>query len=320
MSYEMEGRVRYTEIDPDQDLTVTGIINYLQDCACFHDLDSGFGVDFWGERKSAWVLTAWNIIIGKNPRYGERIKVRTDCYKLRTFLGFRNFRIFNEKGEVLVAADSRWALMNMEKGRPVSALKIIGDAYGKGEELPVEWEGKHIVLPCGQAETYEPIKITREYLDTNDHVNNGKYVEIALRYLPQKDINSPDVSSEGKGSEMIPSGVTDIRKLWIEYNSQAREGDIIIPKVIVCGNGSGSSYDGNGGSGSSDVICCSGSPDVTCCSGSPVENGGTSYIVSLENESGDSYCVIKTYDRLSESDKMIFDGPEYADPRPLGEA
>ena len=209
MGYEFDGRVRYSEIDADQHLTIPGIIDYLQDCACFHDLDAGFGVDFWQARDAAWILTAWNVDIIKYPVYGQKIRIRTDCYKLRTFLGYRNFRIFDEAGNVLVAGDSRWALMNMVKGRPIAAAKIIGDAYGAGDELDIEWEGKHVILP-ENAVNEEPFTVGKEHLDTNDHVNNGQYVSMAIRYLPS------DVK---------------IRKFWADYSAQARLGDVIYPAI-----------------------------------------------------------------------------------------
>ena len=207
--------MRYSEIDAEQNLTVPGIIDYLQDCACFHDLDAGFGVDFWKERDAAWILTSWNIDIIKYPVYGQKIRIRTDCYKLRTFLGFRNFRIFDETGNVLVAADSRWALMNMVKGRPVAAAAIVGDAYGIGEALDVKWEGKHVRLP-ENAEKREPFPVGTEHLDTNHHVNNGQYVSMAYAYLPE-DIN--------------------VVKFWADYSAQARLGDMIYPEVAASQDG-----------------------------------------------------------------------------------
>lgn len=31
--YSFESRIRYSEVDQNQELSVTGIINYLQDCS-----------------------------------------------------------------------------------------------------------------------------------------------------------------------------------------------------------------------------------------------------------------------------------------------
>ncbi len=209
MSYEIEGRVRYSEIDTKKRLTLPGIINYCQDIACFHDLDAGFGVDYWGERHTAWVLTAWNVDINKYPVYAQKIRIRTDSYRLRTFLGYRCFRIYDDKGNVLIAADSRWALMDMDKERPVSAAKLIGDAYGPGEDIGVKWEGKHIVLPGGMKKE-EPFAVGTEHLDTNHHVNNGQYISMACQYLPENIL---------------------VRKLWAEYTAQAKLGDVIYPET-----------------------------------------------------------------------------------------
>ena len=42
--YSIESRVRYSEVDEHQDLSITGIINYFQDCSTFQSEDLGWGL------------------------------------------------------------------------------------------------------------------------------------------------------------------------------------------------------------------------------------------------------------------------------------
>ena len=44
--YTFDSRVRYSETDEEGRLTVTGIINYMQDCSTFQSEDARVGVEY----------------------------------------------------------------------------------------------------------------------------------------------------------------------------------------------------------------------------------------------------------------------------------
>ena len=75
--YEIEGRVRFSEIDHRRRMTLPAIINYFQDCSIFQSEELGYGLAYLKERKKAWMLSAWQIAILRYPRMGERIAVST---------------------------------------------------------------------------------------------------------------------------------------------------------------------------------------------------------------------------------------------------
>ena len=43
--YELNSRVRYSETDIDAKLSLTGIMNYMQDCSTMQSEDAGSGSD-----------------------------------------------------------------------------------------------------------------------------------------------------------------------------------------------------------------------------------------------------------------------------------
>ena len=71
--YSFNARIRYSEVGEDQQLTVPGVVNYLQDCSTFQSEDLGMGVRYLSEHNRAWWLTSWQIIIDRYPILGERI-------------------------------------------------------------------------------------------------------------------------------------------------------------------------------------------------------------------------------------------------------
>ncbi|MCI7263363.1 MAG: thioesterase, partial [Clostridiaceae bacterium] len=91
--YTFESRVRYSETDEYGRLTVNGIMNYLQDCSTFQSEDLGLGIRYLEEKKKAWWLNSWQIVIDRQPRFAERIRISTWPHGFKGIYGYRNFTI-----------------------------------------------------------------------------------------------------------------------------------------------------------------------------------------------------------------------------------
>ena len=103
--YTFESRVRYSEMDEFGKLSVTGIMNYLQDCSTFQSEDLKLGLSYLYDKKRAWWLNTWQILIDRCPGLGERIKISTWPYGFKGIYGYRNFTITDLEGNYLVRAD-----------------------------------------------------------------------------------------------------------------------------------------------------------------------------------------------------------------------
>ena len=207
--YTYDARIRYSEADCENKLTLEGLLNYFQDCSTFQSEDLGLGVKYMLERQLVWALSFWQIDVEKYPGIGERVKIETQPYDFKGFIGFRNFEMINMQGQRLAAANSIWTLLDLKTGKPVRALQEMLDAYQTSPKMEMEYLPRKIALPEG-GEAKQEIVITRHYLDTNHHVNNGQYVQIALEYL-----------KEG----------FEVRRLRAEYKKQAYLDDIFYPVV-----------------------------------------------------------------------------------------
>ena len=117
--YQFDSRVRYSETGENGELTLTGMINYLQDCSTFQSEDLGMGIEYLKEQKRAWWLSSWQIVVDRCPVLGEEITVSTWPYDFKGMYGYRNFTIRDRKGNDLVRANSVWFLFDTEAGRPV---------------------------------------------------------------------------------------------------------------------------------------------------------------------------------------------------------
>ena len=101
--------------------------------------------------------------------------------------------------------------MDMERMRPVKVPPILLDKYGTDAPLEMEYAPRKIREP-ESGEEMAPFTVVKTHLDTNHHVNNGQYIEMARTYLPEK---------------------FDLYETRVEYKAQAHLGDLICPKVSV---------------------------------------------------------------------------------------
>lgn len=203
--YSFESRIRYSEVDCEGKLTLNSILDYFQDCSSFHSEDLNRGMEYLKEKEMAWVLVSWQVEIKRYPSYGEYVTVGTWPSNFKGILGKRNFVLKEKSGDKLAYADTTWTLIDTKTGRPIRIPQEIVEAYELEQPLPMKDESRKIQLPEDMREC-APCEVQKFHLDTNQHVNNGKYILMAQEYLPQD---------------------FKIRKMRAEYKKSAVYGDSI---------------------------------------------------------------------------------------------
>ena len=138
----------------------------------------------------AWILSAWQIVVNRYPKLGEHIRVSTWATDFTGLFGLRNFKMEDEAGEMTAWANSVSVYMDMKN---------------------VEFAPRKIVLPK-ELEDGESFPVRRHQIDTNEHVNNCQYIQMAIDVVPE---------CERAG------------QIRVEYKKSAVMGDIIYPKMAV---------------------------------------------------------------------------------------
>lgn len=205
--YEWNTRIRYSETGTGGKLTLAGLINLFQDCSNFHSEDLGLGLSWLTERNLGWIILKWQVEINRYPDLGEKVTICTSPYSFRSSFAQRCFLMKDEAGEMIACADSMWMAVDLESLKPIPISEDMAAKYGEGERFPMDHSRKKIVLPEG-AKELEHFTITRAHLDSNNHVNNGQYITMAMPYL------NPSREAE---------------KFMIEYRNQAFLGDEFVP-------------------------------------------------------------------------------------------
>ena len=159
-----------------------------------------------------------------------------------------------DKGERVAVANSVWSLIDLEKSVPSRITKDIEEAYPLDEKLPMEYAPRKIKIPA-DADAYngEVKTIGLHHLDTNNHVNNGQYIRIALQVLAAVS------EKEGIDEIKLVSGLKEKLQIRAEYRQQAHLGYKMYPVVYTYKK----------------------------------ENGDDVYAVSLNDEDGNAYCIVE---------------------------
>lgn len=200
--YSFSSRVRFSETDIDKKLSVTGLMNYLQDCSIFQSEDIGAGFAYMKQTQRSWLLSAWNVEVVKRPMVAEEITIATWPYEFKGVYGLRNFAILDKEGNYLVKADSCWFLTNMETGRPVRPTAEDIAPYPVVEpRIDMEDLPRKITLPEGLKEVGRVV-VMKRHLDINRHVNNAQYVGIAGEVVSE-DLEIVGIRAEYKRAAVL---------------------------------------------------------------------------------------------------------------------
>lgn len=207
--YSYETRVGFSETDSKLNLSLVELVNYFQDAAIFEAENGTMNMETLGKKHLAWLLNSWQIVIERMPRLNEKVVVSTMPYAFRGFIGYRNFMLQTCEGEILAKAASVWTLVDIEQVKPVRPTEEILASYEISEKIDMEYKPRKIKL-LGEGETKEPLVIYKTQIDSNHHVNNAEYVNMAMNFLDMKN---------------------QIGELRVEYKTAAYLGEKIYPSV-----------------------------------------------------------------------------------------
>jgi len=223
--YEYETVIRYSEVDKDGYLTPLALIDLFQTTSTFQSEEIGYGIEYLKKANCAWVLSSWQIRLDKLPKFKDKVYIRTWSYGIKSALGYRNFVILDENKNVLSYASSLWVYIDIENGRPVKPPVEMINAYGESDKFEMDYAARKIPLSDNMTAMKE-FEVKYYFIDTNNHMNNEKYILAATEYIPNDYC---------------------VKEIRAEYKKQALLGDIISPKVSVCDDCiTVAMYDGNG--------------------------------------------------------------------------
>ena len=207
--YTYQTVVRYEDLDAQGRVKIPAILNYLQNAAVMNAAAVGYDMDRMAELDLCWVVMCWDVKLGRRIRWNEALTVETWPYQFYGSIGKRGFRILSAQGEVLAEADSWWALLRQSDQTMADVSPEMADAFRVSGKAPFP-----LHRPRGKEQvTEEAFPVSRFDIDTNGHVNNSRFAEMACSFVP-------DLSC--------------VEEVMVEYKHSAHLGDHILPS-FECG-------------------------------------------------------------------------------------
>lgn len=209
--YKIDTKVRYSECGEDGKIRLTSIVNYFQDCTSAHSESLGVGVDYLKEKKRAWILNFWQIVVKRYPKAHEEIEITTWPTGFKGVFGPRNFCMKSSDGDMLAYANTLWVYMDVERGMPTRPSQEEKDIYGQEPPLEMEYAPRKIKVP-DEVAVVDTMIVRRYHIDTNGHMNNSQYVQMAAEVLPETFV---------------------VNELRVEYKKSAIYGDQMVIKRAI---------------------------------------------------------------------------------------
>lgn len=181
--FEKNYNVHYYETGQRQQLRISNLMNYFEEVALMQSEERKVGLDYYREHGVIWMLHKWDITINKPPVFGQRIRIRTLPVSIAGFMGFRQFWVYAENGEILVTAVSAWIFVNTQSKRPMRVTEDMKRAYGHLGQPESKLDMAE-VPSLQKADFSKEFNVRQADIDINEHVNNVRYVDWALEALP----------------------------------------------------------------------------------------------------------------------------------------
>lgn len=184
MKVEHEFYVSLRDVNHLNELTNTGLLAYFEDTAGLHSAIAGNQMN--GEH--TWVLLNWKVQIIRRPKFNENIKVQTWSQKIDRFYAYRDFRALDEEGNIVCVASSKWVYIDLSKGKIIKVPEDVASSYEVENDYAFnekEIDFKKLTEPSNYSSVQE-FKVMRNMIDSNHHLNNIYYLDIAKEALPKE--------------------------------------------------------------------------------------------------------------------------------------
>lgn len=192
--YSKKYYIETSDVDPFCELKLSSLFRIMQDTATDGVEEIGTGKAMTIDKGMFWVITRYSVDIIRNPRYQERIIVKTYPGDDMKFIFPRYFQIESESGEVLVKASSTWVVLDKINHkivlRPFPGVNVPHEHLVDEEKLPRKVEALNLLKVMDR-------KVCYSDTDLNGHLNNTKYIDYII------DIHSKDFYSKNKIKHFI---------------------------------------------------------------------------------------------------------------------
>ena len=182
--FSKDWEINFTQCTPNGYIKYTDLCNLLQLTAAAHSEIGGISFSDMQEFDQAWVLSRMRVEITELPKWKDTVTVKTWINTLENSRSVRALELY-ANGTKLVGSETFWAVFNTKTRRP-EQLALPYSHFELFPENKATNESFSKINVNGEAELVCQKKVVLSDLDIVNHVNNVKYLEWCLDFIPTK--------------------------------------------------------------------------------------------------------------------------------------
>jgi acyl-ACP thioesterase len=184
-----EYEIRYQDVNDRQEATPVAVLNFVEETAADHCAHIGMNVFELQKKGIGWILYAGCFHMDHYPRYREKIKIATWISKFKCFSGDREYRVLSEDNRFYGGFRGRWLYFDLNKRKPIPIDQIYHEQWSIRNERAIDCE----IIPnknrIEKPDFRKSFAIQRYDIDSNNHVNNVRYMQWLLESIPDEFYN-----------------------------------------------------------------------------------------------------------------------------------
>ena len=119
LAHEEWYTVRTYDVDRYKQMTAPSLLRSMNEAAMQNVLRLKLSVWDLEPEQLSWVLLRVDLQIQQMPTVSQRIRILTYPSGFERAFTYRDFRVYDEEGQLLAQATTTWVLMHLETRRPM---------------------------------------------------------------------------------------------------------------------------------------------------------------------------------------------------------
>lgn len=183
--YKKEFELGINEVDKNNKMKLSTCLKLMQEIGALHSKEYGYCLDTEKSTHKAWVVLAWKLEIFNRPSWNQKIYASTWISKMDKIYFYRNFEMKDSEGNIIAKATSQWIMIDTvtKKIEKITEellnlfIKLKVDGYEDTLKKP------NLKFDVSNLEEIYDFVVQKRDLDTNNHMNNIVYLDLAMEGL-----------------------------------------------------------------------------------------------------------------------------------------
>ncbi|MBQ2679737.1 MAG: hypothetical protein IJF98_06050 [Firmicutes bacterium] len=186
-SLTREYTVTYTDIDFNGNLKFSQLLNIFQNISIAHGNMLGIFIFPLKALDLAFVITNWRIVFHKPVKVEQKVNITTWIRKHKGSWLFRNYKVVDENGEILIDAAAQFLFMDLITKKPAEFIEGIINPVDRTIDSILLKEKFRIPKPRKENLYSEGKFVTgKSEIDFSMHINNSVYTDWAINQVPME--------------------------------------------------------------------------------------------------------------------------------------